>query len=158
MRDPNVAPADISRWKRILFWTELPDSSMDAIDAQVKRLEAKSQTLGALARGVWASLQGTGTVGRDPRHWVTDKVPRGIREEVGKVLAQGNRGIAYMGRAKCRICDRDLGNADLYGFGFVWPEKAEHYILDHDVWTPECNDLYMAIVGDILDEHRGKHS
>src|SRR5262249_35450515 len=30
---------------------------------------------------------------------------------------------------------------DLTRFGFVWPEKAEHYVLAHDVWTPECSAL-----------------
>ena len=46
-----------------------------------------------------------------------------------------------MGFANCRICGANLGSRDVTAFGFVWPEKAEHYILDHDVWTPDCMRL-----------------
>jgi hypothetical protein len=48
-----------------------------------------------------------------------------------------------MGWASCRICGANLGSRDLTAFGFVWPEKAEHYIVAHDVWTPECTQLFQ---------------
>ena len=42
----------------------------------------------------------------------------------------------YMGWADCRICELMLGTKDVGRFGFVWPEKAEHYVEEHGVWTP----------------------
>lgn len=35
---------------------------------------------------------------------------------------------------------------DLTRFGFVWPEKAEHYLTEHGVWTPECSELLLAVL------------
>ena len=46
-----------------------------------------------------------------------------------------------MGWANCRICDANLGSGDLTAFGHVWPEKAEHYVLKHAVWTPACEAI-----------------
>jgi len=31
------------------------------------------------------------------------------------------------------------------GHGFVWPEKADHYVLVDDVWTAECDEMLAAI-------------
>jgi len=50
-------------------------------------------------------------------------------------------GIQAKGWANCRICGAQLGSMDLTRFGFVWPEKADHYVREHDVWTPECTEL-----------------
>ena len=66
-------------------------------------------------------------------------MPRADREELARVLQRGDVGTAYMGWADCRICGRQLGTRDFFGYGFLWPEKAEHYVLEHDVWTPECD-------------------
>jgi hypothetical protein len=76
-----------------------------------------------------------------PQDRIDTTIPRERREAVAKILAAGNIGMAYMGFAECRICGVRLGTRDFYGHGFVWPEKAEHYVLEHDVWVPELNDL-----------------
>jgi hypothetical protein len=68
---------------------------------------------------------------------------------IAAALAQGTRGIGYMGYANCRICDTLLGSADMTGWGFVWPEKAEHYLLAHSVWTPQCMDFFNALPKDL---------
>jgi hypothetical protein len=51
-----------------------------------------------------------------------------------------------MGWASCRICGAQLGSMDLTRFGFVWPEKAEHYVVAHDVWTPECSEILRRVL------------
>ncbi len=53
--------------------------------------------------------------------------------------------MGYFGIANCRICKAPLGSRDLFGHGFVWPEKADHYVLNHNVWTPDCDELLMAV-------------
>ena len=50
-------------------------------------------------------------------------------------------GIQAKGWAECRLCGAQLGSMDLTRFGYVWPEKAEHYVVEHDVWTPECSAI-----------------
>jgi hypothetical protein len=52
---------------------------------------------------------------------------------------------SYLGWADCRICGAQLGTRDFFGHGFIWPEKAEHYVLEHDVWTPECAELLSVL-------------
>ena len=53
--------------------------------------------------------------------------------------------MSYMGWADCRMCGEQLGTRDFFGHGFVWPEKADHYVLVHGVWTKECDDLLAVI-------------
>lgn len=60
-------------------------------------------------------------------------------ELVVSILAVGRPSEAYAGYAYCRICGIQLGSKDLGGFGFVWPEKAEHYVVEHEVWTPDID-------------------
>ncbi len=120
---------------RILFWRD--------------KYDPKKNPLGALVTAFVDVFMPSESL-RDPFEWIVRMGARNgpahaDRELVGRVLAQGKRGVAYMGYANCRICGRQLGTADLYGFGFIWPEKAEHYVLDHDVWTPECDDLLAAV-------------
>ena len=52
------------------------------------------------------------------------------------LLRSGQPLESYMGWAECRICNFMLGMKDVGRFGFVWPEKAEHYVEAHGVWTP----------------------
>ena len=80
-----------------------------------------------------------------PKDHVRRDVPRADREELARVLQRGDVGTAYMGWADCRICGRQLGTRDFFGYGFLWPEKAEHYVLEHDVWTSECDELLAAV-------------
>lgn len=51
----------------------------------------------------------------------------------------------YMGWAVCRICGKRLGTRDFAAHGFVWPEKADHYLVAHQVWTPECAEMLAAV-------------
>jgi len=74
-------------------------------------------------------------------------VPAWCRDALAFILKNGvdaHPGIQAMGWANCRICDVQLGSMDLTRFGFAWPEKADHYVVAHDVWTPECSDLLRA--------------
>jgi hypothetical protein len=80
-----------------------------------------------------------------PREHVRHDVPRATLEELSRALRQGNVLESYRGCAACRICGERLGSQDLFGHGFVWPAKAEHYVLVHDVWTKECDALLAAL-------------
>lgn len=76
-----------------------------------------------------------------PQQCVRTTIPRERRVAAADVLAAGAVIERYFGHANCRICGVELGSADLGGHGFVWPEKAEHYVLEHDVWVPGLDRL-----------------
>lgn len=81
------------------------------------------------------------SAGERPQDHVRGDIPSGQRRAVVFILQNGrdaHPSMQAMGWANCRICGADLGSRDLTAFGFVWPEKAEHYLLAHDVWTPDC--------------------
>jgi len=88
-----------------------------------------------------------------PKDHVRSDVPRPDREELARALqlrsatnpTGGDVLMGYMGWAACRICGDRLGTRDLFGYGFVWPEKADHYVLIHQVWTKECDEMLAAI-------------
>ena len=80
-----------------------------------------------------------------PKDHVRHDVPRQAREELAGTLEQGNVLMTYRGSAACRICGARLGSQDLFAHGFVWPQKAEHYVLVHDVWTKECDALLATL-------------
>jgi len=80
-----------------------------------------------------------------PQDCINQNIPRADRIELARALVNGQDLEAYLGYANCRICNKMLGSRDLTGWGFMWPEKAEHYILDHDVWTPGCSRLLAAV-------------
>ena len=83
--------------------------------------------------------------GQRPQDFIRPDISRAQREHLANILASGHRGAQCRGWAECRICGAHLGSADLHGYGFMWPEKAEHYLLKHDVWTPGCDALYAAV-------------
>lgn len=72
-------------------------------------------------------------------------VPPSDKALVLSILPQGRVAEAYAGWANCRICGIELGTKDLAGLGFVWPEKAEHYIEAHGVWTADLDDFVWAV-------------
>jgi hypothetical protein len=86
--------------------------------------------------------------GERPQDHVRRDVPDVARQALAVVLQHGRDAhpdMQAMGWASCRICGANLGSRDLTAFGHVWPEKAEHYVLAHAVWTPECTDLFDAV-------------
>lgn len=76
-----------------------------------------------------------------PIDCVKHGVPRSRRELAGRLLASGKVIDRSYGVANCRICGFELGSADLGAFGHMWPEKADHYVLEHDVWVPGLDRL-----------------
>lgn len=83
-------------------------------------------------------------VGKRPQDFVHQGAPTWQRDALVFILQNGldaHPGIQAKGWANCRLCGAQLGSMDLTRFGFVWPEKAEHYVVAHDVWTPECSEL-----------------
>ncbi len=84
------------------------------------------------------------TATEPPHKFVRDDVPDRSRRQLALVLKNGERVHAWMGWAECRICGAELGTQCLGALGFQWPQKAEHYILEHGVWTPGCAELLDA--------------
>lgn len=88
-----------------------------------------------------------------PKDHVRHDVPWTDREELSRALQLrsptgilgGDVLMSYMGWANCRMCGQQLGTRDFFGYGFVWPEMADHYIRNHKVWTPECDEM-LAVV------------
>lgn len=83
-----------------------------------------------------------------PQDHVRVDVTDAERRELAFVLEHGRDAHPKMqtkGWATCRICRDQLGSRDLTAFGFVWPERAEHYVLQHGVWTPECTALLHRV-------------
>lgn len=88
------------------------------------------------------------STGQRPQDHVRD-IPDAVREAAVFILKNGrdaHPGMRLKGWADCRICGAQLGSGNLTAFGFVWPEKAEHYILAHRVWTPECAQLLQQVL------------
>jgi len=83
-----------------------------------------------------------------PRDHVRHDIPPVDRLELIRALTNPTGGevlMGYMGWADCRICGKRLGTRDFGGYGFVWPELADHYVVAHKVWTPECSELLAAV-------------
>lgn len=83
-------------------------------------------------------------VGERPQDFIYRGVPAWQRDALVFILQNGvdaHPGIQAKGWANCRICGNQLGSMDLTRFGFVWPEKADHYVRAHRIWTPECTEL-----------------
>jgi hypothetical protein len=92
-----------------------------------------------------------------PQDFVRSDIPHADRSTLAKALtrrgpsdiAMGYPGgdvlMGYFGWANCRICGEKLGTCDLFGYGFIWPERAEHYILSHLVWTAGCDEMLQAV-------------
>src|SRR5512135_3486716 len=119
--------------KRLLFW-----------DEQAGELQPLLDMLGVVPGG---RKHG------QPKDHIRQDVPWDDRETVAKGLqlrstmnpTGGDVLMGYMGYAECRICKERLGTRDFFGYGFVWPEKADHYVLVHKVWTKECDELLAAV-------------
>jgi hypothetical protein len=128
MRDPGPAAG-----KRLLFWDELAGELQPLLDL-----------LGVVPGG---RKHG------QPKDHVRQDIPWADREELGRALqlhstmnpTGGDVLMSYMGWANCRICGEKLGTSDLFGHGFVWPERADHYVLIHKVWTKECDEMLAAV-------------
>jgi hypothetical protein len=112
---------------RLLFWDEqLPGGGFQ------KLLDFFNGMSGRPRRG-------------QPRDHVRRDIARADRDTLAAALRAGSVHMRFLGWADCRICGAKLGTKDLEGHGFVWPEKAEHYVLEHDVWTRECSELLAVL-------------
>lgn len=87
--------------------------------------------------------------GERPNDHIRQAVPDVSRRAVAFVLEHGKDAhpeIQAAGWANCRLCGAALGSRDLTAFGYVWPEKAEHYVSAHGVWTPECDAILHCVL------------
>jgi hypothetical protein len=60
------------------------------------------------------------------------------RDKIANYLRHGVPINSFGGFATCRLCDEVLGTRDLTDGEWVWPERLEHYITDHDVTLPDA--------------------
>lgn len=88
-----------------------------------------------------------------PTEFVDASIPEEKRKLVAKLLQDGKIINSYRGMAACRLCGEMLGSQDKGDNDFIWPSRAEHYVLKHDVWIPAF-DLMLARAK--LDVHK-KH-
>ncbi len=123
-----------SAGKRILFWDDEPGGPLRPL------LDALGGLFGVREYG-------------QPRDHVRVDVPSEDREELSRALQPwgtmnptgGDVLTNAFGHATCRVCGEELGSKDLFGHGFVWPEKADHYVLAHRVWTPGCDEMLAVL-------------
>ena len=120
--------------KQLLFWDEKVDGGLG------KLLDFFGVVPGGRKYG-------------QPHDHIRQGVPQADRDELARVLQLrtgtnmigGDVLMSYYGWADCRICGDRLGTRDLFGHGFMWPELADHYVLVHNVWTPECDEMLAAV-------------
>lgn len=130
MRGP---PGPAAPGKKVLFWDDLAGELQPLLDL--------------------LNVVPGGRKYGQPKDHIRRDVPWADREDLSVALqlksSLNPRGgdvlMGYMGRATCRICRLELGTRDLFGHGFMWPEKAEHYVIVHHVWTPECTEMLAAV-------------
>ena len=80
-----------------------------------------------------------------PRLFIRGNISEADRAEVIAALKAGRPVVAYMGFARCRICGEILGVSDMITHGMLFPQKAEHYLREHRVWTRGCGELLRRI-------------
>jgi hypothetical protein len=80
-----------------------------------------------------------------PRLFIRGDISEVDRAEVIAALEVGRSVVAYMGFARCRICGHILGVSDMITHGMLYPQKAEHYLREHQVWTRGCDELLRRI-------------
>ena len=68
-------------------------------------------------------------------------VPAARKRSVIAKLKRGEVIQSYRGKANCRICGKSLGNKDLWDDEWLWPEGADHYVSEHDVWFPLLDEF-----------------
>ncbi len=80
-----------------------------------------------------------------PQRYIRPEVPPADRTALIDALRGGRKVAYFMGWARCRICAKPLGTADMLVCEMVYPERADHYLSEHDVWTPECDELLRRL-------------
>jgi hypothetical protein len=58
-------------------------------------------------------------------------------------LKSGHVALRWKGYDDCRICKQTLGTKCLTDGTFIWPEKIEHYLEEHDILFPDEFVLHM---------------
>lgn len=91
---------------------------------------------GLIALGFWGGPSSDATL-PDPRDFVDAGWDPDERDLVAQYLRSGFLVRAYMGYSRCRICDRENGDADLTDGVFIWPDGLAHYIVEHEVRLPD---------------------
>lgn len=81
---------------------------------------------------------------RNPKEWVID-TPKHKKDLVAKYLDYGGRCVSGGSPANCVICDKFLGDCRYSDGRYVWPEQASHYVLKHNVWVPEHEELFAML-------------
>lgn len=84
-----------------------------------------------------------------PEEWRLPRVENHVQEELDpervkrivEFLTHPEFEMGYRGDARCRICKKMLGYRDFFRGKWCWPEMAEHYILEHNVWVPELDEI-----------------
>ncbi|MEK6833229.1 MAG: hypothetical protein AABY32_04225 [Nanoarchaeota archaeon] len=65
------------------------------------------------------------------------------KDKIVQYLSKGSDAICWRGFAGCRICDTLLGTRCLSDGTWIWPQRLEHYIIEHNIVLPEEFINYM---------------
>lgn len=90
-----------------------------------------------------------------PQELVGEKHPNSA--EICSYLSRGVKAAAWMGYSYCRICGKTLGSHCLTDGFYIWPEKLEHYVSEHNVRLPEefiehaCKKHWEITIQDNID-------
>jgi len=63
--------------------------------------------------------------------------PNVLAAKIVAYLMKGKPINDTKGWAECRICGVELGTCCRTSDGYVWPDKLEHYVNEHQLWLPE---------------------
>ena len=106
------------------------------------RLEVLNEVLNELPKLLYWSAS------EPPHRFVRDDVPAADRAAVIAALASGQPVMFMMGYAQCRICNKTLGSCDNLTHGMIYPQRAQHYLIEHRVWTSGCDELLRRVRAD----------
>lgn len=78
--------------------------------------------------------------------------PEDVQRAVDFLSTRGTFKRTLDPRPRCPICDVPLGDYtrrlepadDAPGRAFEWADGSEHYIRDHDLWTPDLSGMLLA--------------
>lgn len=79
------------------------------------------------------------------------------KRRVVEHLIQGCPCNKQRGWANCKICGAQLGTFERTDGDYVWPDRLEHYVIEHNVMLPldfikYCSDYHSAYVETTVDE------
>jgi len=103
----------------------------------------------------WASTRDRLSKYPDPSKLVSEKFWKANYILKSKVIAHLTAGIPcnqYRGSSQCRICGCQLGSRERTDGVFIWPDKLDHYVSEHNVILPDQFLRHIAAINQWITE------